>query len=434
MGIYGAGKAFNLRYAQNTYVPNRGMNIRQARQPIMFGGHCHCAPQNTNVTINNGPTGFWGFMSGLFGGLFGGGGMMGMGMGGGLFGGLFSNLFGGGMGSFNPFGMINAQQAQPQQLSGNQDKLANLKTLYPNHNIVSDGNDKYSATDKEGHLIGKGLSYEDMCEALSKAKSEEKEKVENDDNKNGGKVKDDDTGKVKDDDTGKVKDDNTGKVKDDDTGKVKDNSGTRRSGRSSKAGGSNKADGTQGTGKKEWTDAEKAKPRRLNMTVDVNSSFGKCTATVVTPDGKTYKVQAATGGTSTDRINRLSTAMQNALKAAGWTQVTLENKNFKWASDGKEATGKVDKPNGGKQWSAQDKANYKKPMTIAFAVHSGGGIGNSGSATVTTPDGQLHQVSTGVSLTAARARKDLANKMIELLHSRGWTNAQLQNNNFNDWQ
>ena len=80
MGIYGAGKAFNLRYAQNTYVPNRGMNIRQARQPIMFGGHCHCAPQNTNVTINNGPTGFWGFMSGLFGGLFGGGGMMGMGM------------------------------------------------------------------------------------------------------------------------------------------------------------------------------------------------------------------------------------------------------------------------------------------------------------------------------------------------------------------
>ena len=91
MGIYGAGKAFNLRYAQNTYVPNRGMNIRQARQPIMFGGHCHCAPQNTNVTINNGPTGFWGFMSGLFGGLFGGGGMMGMGMGGGLFGGNGNN-------------------------------------------------------------------------------------------------------------------------------------------------------------------------------------------------------------------------------------------------------------------------------------------------------------------------------------------------------
>lgn len=210
MGIYGAGKAFNLRYAQNTFVPNRGINVRQSRQPIMFGSHCHCAPTNTNITINNGPTGFWGFMSGLFGGLFGGG--MGMGMGGGLFGGLFNNLFGGlfggGMGNFNPFGMINAQQAQPQQLPGNQDKLANLKTLYPNHNIVSDGNDKYSATDKEGHLIGKGLSYEDMCEALAKTKTDDKPKVDDDkakvdDDTTGGKKVDDDTagGKTKVDDS-----------------------------------------------------------------------------------------------------------------------------------------------------------------------------------------------------------------------------------------
>ncbi len=198
MGIYGAGKAFNLRYAQNTYVPNRGINTRQTRQPIMFGSHCHCAPQSTNVTINNGPTGFWGFMSGLFGGLSGGGMFGGMGMGGfNPLGGMF-NLFGG---SMSPFGALNAQQAQ-NPLTGNQDKLANLKTRYPNHNIVSDGNDKYSATDKDGHLIGQGLSYEDMCKVLSKAKPEEKVKVkvdDNDDNNDDNKIKDDNhQGKVND--------------------------------------------------------------------------------------------------------------------------------------------------------------------------------------------------------------------------------------------
>ena len=101
----------------------------------------------------------------------------------------------------SPFGALNAQQAQ-NPLTGNQDKLANLKTLYPNHNIVSDGNDKYSATDKDGHLIGQGLSYEDMCKVLSKAKPEEKVKVkvdDNDDNNDDNKIKDDNhQGKVND--------------------------------------------------------------------------------------------------------------------------------------------------------------------------------------------------------------------------------------------
>lgn len=229
MGIYGAGKAFNLRYAQNTYVPNRGINTRQTRQPIMFGSHCHCAPQSTNVTINNGPTGFWGFMSGLFGGLSGGGMFGGMGMGGfNPLGGMF-NLFGGGM---SPFGALNAQQTQ-NPLTGNQDKLANLKTLYPNHNIVSDGNDKYSATDKDGHLIGQGLSYEDMCEALAKAKEE----------KSNGKVGDTDTDSDTDTDIDTDTDTDTNTDTNNDIGENK-----KVGGNNNRAGGAGNAGGASGTG------------------------------------------------------------------------------------------------------------------------------------------------------------------------------------------
>ena len=80
MGIYGFGKAFNTRYVMGGQYSRRPhVNVRGGR-PVMLGGSSFT--KTTNVTINNGPTGFWGFMSGLFGGLFGGG--------------LFGGLFGGG--------------------------------------------------------------------------------------------------------------------------------------------------------------------------------------------------------------------------------------------------------------------------------------------------------------------------------------------------
>ena len=83
MGIYGFGKAFNIRYAHNQYRPMMRMG-GGPRGPIL-GNHSYS--ETTNITIKNGPSGFWGFMSGLFGGLFGGG------MTSGMFGG---NMFGGG--------------------------------------------------------------------------------------------------------------------------------------------------------------------------------------------------------------------------------------------------------------------------------------------------------------------------------------------------
>lgn len=211
MGIYGAGKAFNLRYAQNTFVPNRGINVRQSRQPIMFGSHCHCAPTNTNITINNGPTGFWGFMSGLFGGLFGGGGMMGMGgMFGGFnpFGGMF-NMLGGLFGGNSPFGALNAQQAQPQQPQGN-NELANLEKMYSKYKVLPNGNGTYTITKGEGDNVKTG-TYDELIKGLDQPEKKvdnENDKVNNDkpkvdDDTTGGKKVDDDTagGKTKVDDS-----------------------------------------------------------------------------------------------------------------------------------------------------------------------------------------------------------------------------------------
>ena len=223
MGIYGAGKAFNLRYAQNTFVPNRGINVRQSRQPIMFGSHCHCAPTNTNVTINNGPTGFWGFMSGLFGGLFGGG----------MMGGLFNNI-----GGYSPFGMINAQQAQPQQPQGN-NELANLEKMYSKYKVLPNGNGTYTITKGEGDNVKTG-TYDELIKGLDQSEK----KVDNEN----GKVDDDKT-KVDDDTTG-------GKKVDDDTagGKTKVDDGTTGGGKAGEVQGSGsgvKSSGGSGI-KKGW--------------------------------------------------------------------------------------------------------------------------------------------------------------------------------------
>lgn len=170
MGIYGMGQAFNLRYANSGQF--RPQHVRMGLRPPIFGGGSYS--ETTNVTVNNGPTGFWGFLSGAMNGLFGGMNM------GGLFGGGMNMGMGGygmGMGGFSPFGMGcfgmgNAAQIGTQaQNAGN--KLSNLKTLYPKYQIVQDDGDKFSATDSDGHLIGKELSYEDMLSALDKAKKSE---------------------------------------------------------------------------------------------------------------------------------------------------------------------------------------------------------------------------------------------------------------------
>lgn len=66
MGIYGMGKAFNLRYQQTQATPLRFNNTRfQAGPPSLMGFGFGGGQSITNITYNNGPTGFWGFMDGL---------------------------------------------------------------------------------------------------------------------------------------------------------------------------------------------------------------------------------------------------------------------------------------------------------------------------------------------------------------------------------
>ncbi len=93
MGIYGMGKAFNLRYQQTQAAPRRmNMNTRfQAGPPSLMGYGGFGGQSITNITYNNGPTGFWGFMSGF------------------LNSGVLNNL-----GSGSLFGNQGVRQQQPQ--------------------------------------------------------------------------------------------------------------------------------------------------------------------------------------------------------------------------------------------------------------------------------------------------------------------------------
>lgn len=169
MGIYGYGKAFNLRYVHNSYLPKHTV-MRGGCRPV-FGGS-QTITQNTNIKITNGPTGFWGFLSGLFGGLFGGGMSMGMGMGGFGMGGFspFGMGMGGfGMGGFSPFGFLNTQMTTPNNQPKTGDRLADLQKMYPDWNITSDGNGKYDAVNKDQTVHHSG-NFDEMCEKLLKEK------------------------------------------------------------------------------------------------------------------------------------------------------------------------------------------------------------------------------------------------------------------------
>lgn len=165
MGIYGMGKAFNLRYANSGQFRSQHVRFRQPSRP-MFGGNVTYT-ENTNVTIKNGPSGFWGFLGGLFGGLFGGGGMnMGMGMGMGMPMGMGMGMQ---MGGMSPFGFLNTQMTQPTTQKPGGDRLADLQKMYPDWNITSDGNGKYDAVNKDQTVHHSG-NFDEMCQLLLKEK------------------------------------------------------------------------------------------------------------------------------------------------------------------------------------------------------------------------------------------------------------------------
>ena len=189
MGIYGMGKAFNLRYANSGQY--RATHVRRPPARPMCGGHAVSFTENTNVTIKNGPSGFWGFLGGLFGGLFGGG------MGGGMSMGMGMPM-GMPMGGMSPFGMLNTQMSQVTPQKQNGDRLADLQKMYPDWNITSDGNGKYDAVNKDQTVHHSG-NFDEMCQKLLKEKTPVGEKQGDGDKKTNMKEVKDDKGKSEND-------------------------------------------------------------------------------------------------------------------------------------------------------------------------------------------------------------------------------------------
>lgn len=155
MSLVGLGRAFNLRYRPSTKFV--GFSRPMPPMPIPMGGNFS---YTENVKIQNGPSGFWGFMSGLFGGLMGGG-MMGGGLN------IFSLL--------NQLGIGKTQQTTSQGTQAtdhndpdHQKDLANFKTLYGDKfNIVYE-NGKFMATtnDKANTWVGDGATFEELNNKL----------------------------------------------------------------------------------------------------------------------------------------------------------------------------------------------------------------------------------------------------------------------------
>ena len=154
MSLVGMGRAFNLRF-----MPNGPLRTNCYHRPMprigLFGGGGGSMSYTENINIQNGPTGFWGFMTGLTQGLFGGG-MMGM----------------GGCGLFDMIGMLKSNKTsqgpeQPQQ--GGDSQLTQLRNLFKSKSVVIEetGSGKYTVTG-DGKVIGKpNMTFDETVEELN---------------------------------------------------------------------------------------------------------------------------------------------------------------------------------------------------------------------------------------------------------------------------
>lgn len=68
VNMYGAGKAFNLRYVRNSQIPSNALRRPNCgyRQPVDM--HHYCS-QQTNINVQVGPPKFWGGFLGFLTGI-----------------------------------------------------------------------------------------------------------------------------------------------------------------------------------------------------------------------------------------------------------------------------------------------------------------------------------------------------------------------------
>jgi len=175
---------FNLFAAHNQWRPPSKTVV-----PMPVGGNYS---QTTNITIKNGPQGFWGFMGGLFSGLTGNVGI-GMPMGG-LFGGfgmpmgmpmmgpamsMNGSIFGMGapalMGGPRFMGVGLGNGVTPQGASSANQEVNELRQIFTKHTIIDNKDGTYSLYDKNGSGLEKTGTFEELKKYHPEIKTEGKE-------------------------------------------------------------------------------------------------------------------------------------------------------------------------------------------------------------------------------------------------------------------
>ena len=161
---------FNFFRAHDQFMPQH-FRFRSGGFMMPRGGNVSVTE---NINIKNGPSGFWGFMTGLSQGLFGGGMGCGMGMGS-IFGCPSMPMMGMGMpmmgtGMMSPYAMLNGA-VTPQGTTQTEEKtnnLTQLRNLFKSKNVTIEETKpgKFTATDSKGNIIGRDLSFEEMTEKL----------------------------------------------------------------------------------------------------------------------------------------------------------------------------------------------------------------------------------------------------------------------------
>ena len=393
MGIYGYGKAFNLRYAHNTYKPSirYGKGIKQ---PIISS---HTVTSTTNINIKRSDGNFWtGLFSGLFGGLLGGG----------MF---FGNSMFGGMGTFmpaSPFGMLNTQMPQPQlQQKPQTDELGNLQKMYSKYTVLPNSNGTYTLTTGKGDNVKTG-TYEELIKGFEEPQGTT-------------------TGT-----TGETTTTTTGATT---TTQNTSTTNTQTGGKIHVADGWYRADTQSNEGKNlqlnKCTSANAVLEKLLSAKMDYLSNTDraalckeliKYNPSVFNADG-TVKQNANFDKLDVPSIDYI----KNKYVQNGSIKRNGARTSYTAKSTGEQTETKVSNT------QAAAKANKTKAYTatITFNIHTMGLNQGSGEARFTDSTGQTHTftASTGTSWNATNARKDIAAQIREKIKAAGFTNVTLKN-------
>ena len=187
--------------------------------------------------------------------------------------------------------------------------------------------------------------------------------------------------------------------------------------------------------KNQKADAEKTKNSVKNVytgkSVDLNKEYTvsmvisrdwrrEADAYVVAPDGKIYSA-SVDAGNNNKQINELANKIMAKLKKAGFTNITIQDVPSGYTSD-KNKTADESNAWNNIEKTSQSKVDKNKAykLYIRFNIHPGSG--NTGSAAVSLPNGELYYANTGTSLSKSRAKEDLARQLYDELTAQGWKN------------